>query len=109
MPEACPVTEDQKEDLAHVADYFMIEFAQIAEKTRGIINSTFSSTVDVINRGLLRKLFCTDTNVTPEIVENGEILVLALPIMEFGQVGQMAQAIWKYAFHRCGGKGDAKS
>jgi hypothetical protein len=95
-----PLTEDQKEDLAHVADFFMIEFAQIAEKTRGIINSTFSSTVDVLNRGLLRKLFCTDTNVTPEIVEGGEILVLALPIMEFGQVGQMAQAIWKYAFQR---------
>jgi hypothetical protein len=56
--------------------------------------------VDVLNRGILRKLLCSETTVTPEVVETGKILLLDLPIMEFARVGQLAQAIWKYSFQR---------
>lgn len=90
----------QQADFALVADYFCSEFPALSEKTRSIVVSTFTSTVDVLNRGLLRELLCTTTNVTPEAIQEGRIVLVDLPVKEFGAVGTMAQVIWKYAFQR---------
>lgn len=95
-----PKTPRQERDFALVADYWLIEFPSLSEKTRSIIVSTFTSMVDVLNRGLLRELLCGETTITPEAVEDGKIIVIDLPVKEFGEVGQIAQVIWKYAFQR---------
>jgi hypothetical protein len=57
--------------------------------------------VDVLGRGVLRELFadCT-SNIDPTVVEDGYILLIDLPVKEFGEVGLLAQSIWKYAFQR---------
>lgn len=90
----------QSSDFEMVADYFCKEFPNLSEKTRSIIVSTFTSMIDVLNRGILRDLLCTSTNVTPEDAERGRILLIDLPVKEFGVVGTVAQVIWKYAFQR---------
>ena len=95
-----PKTTRQQRDLEIVADYFLLEFPELSSKTRSIIVSTFTSMVDVLQRGVVRDLFCTDTNVTPEAVEDGYILLIDLPVKEFAEVGQFAQAIWKYCWQR---------
>jgi hypothetical protein len=56
--------------------------------------------VDVIHRGVLAELFCGETNITPEATENGAILIIDLPVKEYGEVGQFAQVLWKVAFQR---------
>jgi len=89
-----------RQDLELVADYFLHEFPALSEKTRSVVVSTFTSMIDVLNRGLLRTLFCGETNVTPDLVEQGKIIVLALPVKEFGFVGQVAQVLFKAAFQR---------
>ena len=91
-------TQRQQSDFEIVADYFMLEFPALSEKTRSVVVSTFTSMVDILNRGILRELFCTDTNVTPEVCANGEILLIDLPVKEYGDVGQFAQVLWKHAF-----------
>lgn len=93
-------TAQQARDMQAVGSYWMKEFPQLSEKTRSVIVSTFTSLVDVLNRGVLRELFCGDTNITPEMVEKGKILVIDLPLKEFAEVGQIAQAIWKFCFQR---------
>jgi len=93
-------TPRQKRDFNLVADYFTVEFPSLSDKTRSVIVSTFTSLVDVLNRGVLRDLFSADTNVTPEDAEHGRILLIDLPVKEFAEVGQIAQVIWKYAFQR---------
>lgn len=93
-------TERQRSDFQIVADYFLLEFPGLSDKTRSVVVSTFTSMVDVLNRGVLRELFCGETNVTPEVVEQGKILVIDLPVKEFAEVGQFAQVLWKYAFQR---------
>ena len=91
-------TPSQVRDLETVADYFMIEFPALSDKTRSIVVSTFSSMVDVLNRGVLRDLFCEETNITPQAIEDGHIVLVDLPVKQFGEVGLLAQAIWKYMF-----------
>jgi hypothetical protein len=90
----------QAADFAIVADYFVVEFPALSEKTRSVIVSTFTSMVDVLNRGVLREAFCGETTLTPEAVEGGKIIVIDFPVKNFAEVGLFAQAIMKYAFQR---------
>jgi type IV secretory pathway TraG/TraD family ATPase VirD4 len=93
-----PKTNDQQEDFDVVAKYWLFAFAGLAEKTRSIVASTFTSMTDVMNRGVLRKLFCKETNLTPQAIEDGKIIIVDLPVNEFAEVGRYAAAIWKYCF-----------
>lgn len=95
-----PKNENQEHDFALVADYFLIEWPALADKTRSIILSMFTSMIDVIHRGVLRELFCTDTTLTPRATEAGAVIVIDLPVKEFGQVGQIGQVLWKTSFQR---------
>lgn len=90
----------QVADFAIVADYFVVEFPALSEKTRSVIVSTFTSMIDVLNRGVLREAFCGETTVGPEAVEQGKVIVVDFPVKEFAEVGLFAQAIMKYAFQR---------
>lgn len=90
----------QLSDFEIVADYFLVEFPMLGDKLRGSIVSTFTSMVDVLNRGVLRQLFSGETNVTPEAIPAGKIVVIDLPVKEFAEVGQFAQVLWKHAFQR---------
>jgi hypothetical protein len=93
-------TQLQQHDLEIVTDYFMEEFPALSERTRSVVVSTFTSMIDVLNRGILSELFCGQTNFTPEAIENGAILVIDLPVKEYAEVGVFAQVLWKSAFQR---------
>lgn len=90
----------QQSDFEIVADYFCLEFPALSEKTRSVVVSTFTSMIDVLNRGILRELFCGPTNLTPSATEEGKIIVVDLAVKDFREVGQFAQVLWKYAFQR---------
>jgi type IV secretory pathway TraG/TraD family ATPase VirD4 len=93
-------TTRQQHDFEIVADYFMLEFPGLSDKTRSVIVSTFTSMVDVLNRGLLRELFCNGTNISPEATEEGKIIVVDIPVKEYGDVGLFAATLWKYAWQK---------
>lgn len=90
----------QDHDFSVVADFFMLEWPNLSEKTRSVVMATFTSMADVLNRGVLRELFCTDTNITPKAIEDGKIILIDLPVKEYAEVGQFAQVLWKYCFQR---------
>lgn len=93
-------TAQQAHDFELVADFFLTEWPQLASKTRSVVLSTLSSMLDVIHRGVLHELYCTDTTLTPEDTTDGAVIVIDLPIKEYGQVGQLAQVLWKTSFQR---------
>ncbi len=95
-----PKTQRQLGDFEIVADYFMLEFPGLSDKTRSVIVSTFTSMVDVLNRGILAELYSGKTNITPQAAQDGKIILIDLPVKEYGEVGQFAQVLWKYAFQR---------
>ncbi|MBL8693873.1 MAG: TraM recognition domain-containing protein [Planctomycetes bacterium] len=90
----------QSADFDLIADYFAMEWPRLAEKTRSVVLSTFTSMADVLQRGILRDKLCSGMNVTPDVVEEGKILLLDFPILEFGEVGRIAQCLFKYSFER---------
>lgn len=95
-----PKTPSQQIDFGLVADYFMLEYPGLPDRTRSGIVSTFTSTADLMLRGVLRDLFCSGSNIDPTIIERGYIVVVDLSVKEYGEVGRLANALWKYAFQK---------
>lgn len=95
-----PKSARQQRDFELLADYFMLEFPSLSDKTRSIIVSTFTGLVDVLNRDLLFELFSTDTTVRPEDTFDGKLIIVDLPVKEFAEVGQFAGVLWKYAWQK---------
>ena len=93
-------SERQARDFSLVADFFLVEFPSLSEKTRSVIVSTFTSLIDCLHRGILRDLFCTDSNITPEAIEDGKIVLVDIPLKEYGQVGLLANVIWKISMQK---------
>jgi type IV secretory pathway TraG/TraD family ATPase VirD4 len=87
-------------DFELTRDYWLREFPGLAEETRSVIVSTFTSMADCFLRGMLRNLFCGDTTVTPEDSFNGKIIVLNLPVKEYNELGQFAQVLFKFVWQR---------
>lgn len=93
-------TPDRRHDLGVVADFFMLEWPQLSDRTRSVVHSGFSAMLDVMHRGFLRTMFCGATNITPAAIEDGAIIIVDIPVKEYGEIGQIAQVIWKHAFQR---------
>ena len=92
--------EIEKHDFDLAARYWLSEFPTIAEKTRSIIVSTFTSMADSLLRGTLRELFCTTTTIVPEVTLDGRILIVDMPVKEFGELGIISQVLMKYVWQQ---------
>lgn len=101
------LSESRAQDFDITAHYWLQEYPGLAEKTRSIIVSTFTSMADSFLRGTIRDLFCTTTNITPELSMRGAIIVLDLPVKEFSEVGQFTQALFKYIWQKTMERRDA--
>jgi len=96
-----PANRERKaHDLGVVADFFLLEWPALSEKTRSIVLNTFTSMLDVLNRGAIRTLMGGETNVTPEMAQDGKIMLIDLPIKQYGEVGTFVQILWKFCFQR---------
>jgi hypothetical protein len=98
--DTAPKSAMRRRDFEICTDYALLEFPALSEKTRSIIVSTFTSMIDVFQRSVLRELFCTTTNVTPETTTEGKVLLIDLPVKEFLEVGRLAQVLMKFIFMR---------
>lgn len=93
-------SQSRASDLELTRDFWLREFPNLAPETRSVIVSTFTSMADCFLRGMLRDLFCTDLNFTPEDSFAGKIIVLNLPVKEFNELGQFAQVLFKFIWQR---------
>lgn len=69
-------------------------------KTRSCVVSTYSTIAEVFQRGEMHRLFGGITNITPEATFAGKILLLALPIKQYGEFGRLAQVLWKHLWQK---------
>lgn len=90
----------QRDDFALAADYWLVEFVNLSSRTRASIVSTVTGAIDILQRGLLRELLCGETNITPMATADGKIIVMNMSTKEFGEVGQIAQVVFKTSFQR---------
>ena len=92
--------KDRQSDFEMTRDYWLREFPSLADETRSVIVSTFTSMADCFLRGMLRKLFCTTLDFRPEDTFDGKIIILNLPVKEHNELGQFAQVLFKYVWQR---------
>lgn len=90
----------RRHDLNLAADFFLIEWPGLADRTRSVIVSVVSSTLDVMNRGVVRELTCSTSNIFPEMMQDGAIIIYDLPVKIYGDSGTLVQVQWKYCVQR---------
>ncbi len=94
------LSDSKRRDLELAFEYFLGEFAGLADKTRSIIVACFTGMCDDILRAPLRELLCGATTITPETAFEGKILVVAMPVKQWGRVGRYHAAAWKLGFQQ---------
>jgi hypothetical protein len=72
----------------------------LASKTRETIDADFTGMFDPLTRGKIGELFGTGTNLTPDDILEGKVVVIDIPIAKYREVGQYAALIWAQLFQR---------
>ena len=87
---------------AHSADYAACEGFFTGEMVKpggsrfvASVVYSFQNMTDAFQSGPVRDLFFSDTTFTPAMCAQGAIVVLALPVAEYGAVGKAAQLLFK--------------
>lgn len=89
---------EAKADFVEVENYWLREFPAIGDRTRSIITLCFSMMARPFLTRPLRRLFSSDTNVTPEATFDGKIIIVDIPVQGFRLAGRMANLAWKYCY-----------
>ncbi|MRS63112.1 TraM recognition domain-containing protein, partial [Larkinella terrae] len=92
-------------DLETTAGYWLDEYPSISSRTRSGIVSMFTTTTDNFLRRPFRMLFSeppedADKVAYPELTHHGAIIVMNLPVKEFGSAGRAAQVVYKYIWQQ---------
>lgn len=94
--------------LLKVLDQFFFDnFIGLSEKTRSIIDFTFSGFLFRLLREPIYSLFCKNVStVTPQDSLNGKIILVNLPVKLYHKVGRDCQILFKYIWQRAMEKRD---
>lgn len=92
------------EDMNNVGiDYWTKEYPNLAEKTRSIIVSMFTTSADSFLRGSLRSLFGAAEgkyDISPVCTRAGALMVIDVPLIKEPSVGRIANGVMKLCFQR---------
>ena len=88
--------------LAHDAnvagDFWGLEYPNMDARPRSSVVSTWSVMADTFMHGFAHQLLGTTTNLNPEAVFGGKIIILDLPLKRYGAAARLPQIAWKYCF-----------
>lgn len=101
-------SERDQADFELAARYFLREFPDMPNDTRGSILATYGVMADVLLRGHMADLFDGETNFVPELTFDGAIIVLDLPIKVYGQAGIYVQSAFTYLWQVAAEQRDVK-
>jgi hypothetical protein len=90
----------QRIDFHEVDAYWLEHFPTLGDRTRSSIVAMFITLAEALTRSKMRELFCSGTTVAPEDILAGKIVVIDLPVKEWGEVGRIAAVLWKYCFQK---------
>jgi hypothetical protein len=95
--------------LKYVDQFFTDTFIPLSEKTRSIIDFSFSGFLFRLLREPVYSLFCRYTStITPEDCWAGKIILINLPVKIYQKVGRDCQILFKYIWQRAMEKRDVK-
>lgn len=95
--------------LKFIDQFFLESFLNLSEKTRSIIDFSFSGFLFRLLRDPVYSLFCRyPSTFTPEDCLTGKILLLHLPVKVYHKIGRDSQIMFKYIWQRAMEKRDVK-
>ncbi|MBV9505029.1 MAG: hypothetical protein JO323_08510 [Acidobacteriia bacterium] len=94
--EAREKSERAQSDFELAARYFLREFPDMPNDTRGSILAAYGVMGDVLLRGHMADLFDGETTFLPDLTFDGAIIVLDLPTKVYGQAGVLVQSAFTY-------------
>lgn len=104
------LNEWEVQDFRSTVSFWCEEFCNLAPKTRSSIISMFTSMADNLLRRPFRMLFsersATGQEALPELTHQGIVIVMNLPVKEFGDAGRAAQVIYKYMWQQAAERRD---
>ena len=83
-----------------IVAYWLRERPALAPKTRETIDADFTGMFDPLTRGKIGELFGTETNLSPQDILDGKVVVIDIPIARYREAGQFAALIWAQLFQR---------
>lgn len=89
---------DNSHELDMSVSYFCKDYACLVDKTRSIIFTSLTSLLEELRREPLRSHFQGESNVTPDIIFSGAIIVIDYSVHEWQSIGKIVNNFWKYAF-----------
>ena len=91
---------ETRADFEECQTFWTQDFPSLAEETRSSIMLNFVVMIRNLVTRPLRKLFSSDTNVKPEDTFSGRIIIVNLPVQEYGMAGKIANLLWKSCFQK---------
>ncbi|MEM7375584.1 MAG: hypothetical protein AAF587_43725, partial [Bacteroidota bacterium] len=95
-----PKSSVMQHEVTIASRYFLTELAAMGERTRSSVISTLSASVDLMQRGALYHLFGQDTTFVPEILDEGAIIILDMPIVQYQETARIAGMLLKLMCQR---------
>jgi len=101
--------KERARDLDATIDYWLHDYPNLASRTRSIIVSTFTAKFAGLLRSPLREMFfeATRPEFSPDASMRatrngryGKIIIVNLPVKTYGEVGRLAQILYKIAWTR---------
>jgi hypothetical protein len=90
----------RKHEYELMADYWLGEHPGDDPRTRGNIVSDYTGLMDAFLRGKMYDIFSKNTTVSPDDILAGKVVVVALPVAGYYEVGRYAAGVWKYLLQR---------
>jgi len=87
-------------DFHEVTAFWLDHYPNLGERTRSSIVAMFITLAEALMRSKMRELFCSGTTVAPEDILAGKIVIVDLPVKEWGEVGRIAAVLWKYCLQK---------
>lgn len=87
--------------LKFLDQFFMDSYRNLSEKTRSIVEFSFTGFLFRLLKNPVHSLFCSHVNTfKPEDVFEGKIILLDLPVKLYHKVGRDIQILFKYLFQQ---------
>ena len=90
----------KKIKIMEVVTAWFFSFYGMDTKTRSNIIATLESMALDFTKGDLADIFCTDTNIVPEMSHHGAVIVLDFPVKTWQRGGILAQHLFKFAWQK---------
>ncbi|CAM3285220.1 TraD/TraG TraM recognition site domain-containing protein [Flavobacterium longum] len=87
--------------LRFLDQFFLDSLLHLSDKTRSIIDFSFSGFLFRLLREPVYSLFCNSvSNFTPEQCSDGKIIIIHLPVKLYHKIGRDSQIMFKYIWQR---------